>query len=78
MLSDKDPQVRDAATYGLGIMTYDKSLSAAKDKAVAALSAQLSKETESWVKADLSSAVSVITTGVATSAAFQKSPDQPQ
>ena len=71
-LSDDDPQVRDAAAWGLGNLPYDSNLAPVRDQAISALDAQKQEETESWVRERISGAVDMIQTGISTSAAFQR------
>ena len=76
MLGNKDDQVRDAAAWGLGNIPYNKSMSQAKQNAVSALNSRLQKESKGWIRTTLQSAVDMIQTGIATSAAFEKSQDR--
>jgi HEAT repeat protein len=76
MLDSKDDRVRDAAAWGLGNMPYSSSMTSSKDQAVAALNGRLSVEKESWIRTTVQSAIDMIKTGIATSAAFEKKQDE--
>jgi HEAT repeat protein len=71
MLGNDDQWAREAAAWGLGAMPYDQSLSDARDKAIAALNASLTTESESWVRETISAAVSTIQTGIPASVEFE-------
>ena len=76
MLDNDDPQVRDAAAWGLGNVPYDSSMTEVRDRAISALNSRLQKETEDWVKETISGAIVYIQTGVATSAAFESAQNE--
>jgi len=75
MLDDDDMQVRDAAVWGLGNITYGDGMEEIRDDAVDALNARLETEEEDWVREDIQAAVTLIETGLISSEIFMEPTD---